>query len=184
MRENRVLTKFFSTSVLFFIWVTVQGTLQAQRPVHDFIAQGPAGIINGAHVHVGTLGWVSLALMGALYYLVPLVSGNALSWSRLVNWVFWSFTASVVLMAVLMIAAGIAGGQAFQAGTTGADLGAVMAPYMIALSLVSIIAGLVAIAFSVQILHTALKKSPAKIEQPRVHSDLPSSAYEVKTPAA
>lgn len=33
----------------------------------------------GAHVHVGTLGWVSLALMGALDYLVPLVSGNPLS---------------------------------------------------------------------------------------------------------
>ena len=160
--NNKVLTKFFVASALFFIWVTVQGAIQAQKTVHEFVDEGPGGIIVGAHVHVGTLGWISLALMGALYYLVPLVSGKSLSWPRLVNWVFWVLTVTTVLMAVLMIGAGITGGQAFQAAKTAAQIDAVIAPYMIVLSLVSIVGGLVAIAFSVQILHTALKQGVKK----------------------
>ncbi|HEX7567878.1 MAG TPA: hypothetical protein VF355_04870 [Anaerolineaceae bacterium] len=36
MNDNIRLTKFFVASALFFIWVTVQGALQAQQAVHDF----------------------------------------------------------------------------------------------------------------------------------------------------
>ncbi len=162
MNPNKPLAKFFIASALFFIWVTVQGAIQAQGPVHEFIEQGPAGIIVGAHTHIGTLGWISLSLMGALYYLVPLVSGNPLSWPRLVNWVFWIEAITIALNAVLMIGAGISGGRAFQAGITGQALDAVIIPYMIPISLVSIVCGLVAIAFAVQIIHTATKKSTSE----------------------
>ncbi|TEU17931.1 MAG: hypothetical protein E3J25_01575, partial [Anaerolineales bacterium] len=86
MSNNRSLTKFFVVSALFFIWVTVQGAIQSLPPVHEFLEQGPAGIIGGAHVHIGLVGWVSLTLMGVLYYLVPLSSGKSLSWPGLVNW--------------------------------------------------------------------------------------------------
>ena len=161
MNTNKPLTKFFVASALFFIWVTVQGAIQAQGQVHEFLEQGPAGIIVGAHAHIGTLGWISLSLMGTLYYLVPLVSGNPLSWPRLVNWVFWIETITIALNAVLMIGAGISGGRAFQAGITGEALDAVIIPYMIPISLVSIVCGLVAIAFAVQIIHTAIKKPGA-----------------------
>jgi len=41
---NKSLTKFFTASAFFFVWVTVQGALQAQEPVHEFIEQSPAGI--------------------------------------------------------------------------------------------------------------------------------------------
>ena len=85
MSDNKAFTKFFVASALFFVWVTVQGAIQAQKPVHEFVDQGPGSLIVGAHVHVGTLGWVSLALMGALYYFVPLVSGKPLSAPRLVR---------------------------------------------------------------------------------------------------
>ena len=44
MNDNKRLTKFFVASALFFIWVTVQGALQAQQAVHDFIALAPAAI--------------------------------------------------------------------------------------------------------------------------------------------
>ena len=156
--NNKSLTKFFVAAALFFIWVTVQGALQAQQPVHEFLEQGPAGIIVGAHTYIGLLGWVSLTLMGVLYYLVPLVSGNPLSWPRLVNWVFWIETITIALNAVLMIGAGISGGTAFQAGRV-AELDTILAPFMIPISLFSIVCGLTAIAFAVQIIHTAAKRS-------------------------
>lgn len=157
--NNRSLTKFFVASALFFIWVTVQGAIQAQQPVHEFLELGPAGIIVGAHVHIGTLGWISMTLMGALYYLTPLVSEKPLSWPRLVNWVFWLEVITIPLMAVLMIAAGISGGTAFQSGVTGGALGAVVGPYMMLIGVVSIVCGLVAILFAVQIVHTATKSA-------------------------
>ena len=157
--DNKSLTKFFVASALFFIWVTVQGALQSQGPIHEFIEEGPARIIVGAHTHIGLLGWVSLALIGGLYYLVPIVSGKALSWPRMVNWVFWIETITIAVNAILMIIVGIKAGNAFLAEVSGAELGAIMAPFMITVSLVSIICGLIAVAFSIQIIHTAAKKS-------------------------
>lgn len=159
MNDNKRLSKFFVAAALFFIWVTVQGALQAQQSVHEFLALAPAAIIVGAHVHIGTLGWISMSLEGMLYYLVPLVSGKPLSWPRLVNWVFWLETITIPLMAVLMIGAGISGGRAFQAGITGDALNAVIGPYMMLIGIVSIVCGLVAILFAVQIIHTATKRA-------------------------
>lgn len=158
MNSNKSLTKFFVASALFFIWVTVQGALQAQKPVHDFISLAPAAIIVGAHVHIGTLGFIGMALQGIFYYLVPLLSGKPLSWPRLVNWVFWITVVTVVLNAVLMIGAGISGGTAFQAGIKGEALDAVLGPYMMPIGIVSLVCGVIAIVFAVQIIHTALKK--------------------------
>ncbi len=154
--DYKQLTKFFIASPLFFIWVTVQGVLQA-GPLHEFIEQGPAGIIVGAHTHIGTLGWISLSLMGTLYYLVPQVSGRSLSWPRLVNWVFWIETIVIFVNSVLMIAAGVSGGKAFAAGVTGEALNAVLGPYMMSVMLLSVVCGLMAIVFAVQIIHTATK---------------------------
>lgn len=159
MSDNRRLTKFFVAAALFFVWVTVQGAIQAQGPVHEFLEQGPAGIIVGAHVHIGTLGWISLALIGALYYLVPVVSGKSLSWPRLVDWVFWIATVTIVLNSILMIAAGISGGNAFRAGVTGPELNAILGSYMMPIGIISIICALVFVVFAVQIIHTAAKRS-------------------------
>jgi cytochrome c oxidase cbb3-type subunit 1 len=159
MNGNKRLTKFFVASALFFIWVVVQGALQAQLPIHNFISLAPAAIIVGAHVHMGTLGWVSMSLMGILYYLAPLVSGKPLSWPRLVNWVFWLDAITIPVMAALMIAAGIVGGRAFQAGTTGDALNPIIGPYMIPIGIVSIVCGLTDILFSIQIIHTVTKRA-------------------------
>jgi cytochrome c oxidase cbb3-type subunit 1 len=159
MNSNKPLTKFFVASAVFFIWVVVQGALQAQQPVHEFLLLGPAEIIIGAHAHIGLLGWVSMSLMGVLYYLVPLVSGNPLSWPRLVDWVFWLEAVTVAVTGLLMIGAGISGGIAFKGGVQGDALNAVLGPYMMLVGITSIVCGLVAFLFAVQIIHTATKGS-------------------------
>jgi cytochrome c oxidase cbb3-type subunit I len=139
LNHNKTLTKFFVVAALFFIWVTVQGAVQAQKPIHDFITIDAANIIVGAHVHIGTLGWISMSLMGALYYLVPLVPGKSLSWPRLVTWIFWIETVIIPVIAALMIAAGIRGGRASNAGVTGDALDAVLKPFMLSVGILSIV---------------------------------------------
>jgi cbb3-type cytochrome oxidase subunit 1 len=156
---NRLLVKFVVAAVLFYAWNTVQGSLQAQGPIHEFIDQGPAGIIVGAHVHVGLVGWVSLALAALVYYLVPILSGKSIAAPRLVNWIFWIWVVGGTIQWILMIIVGIVAGNAFIAGTVGPQLEAIMTPYMIPIGILSLICGIVALMFVVQILVSVCRKA-------------------------
>lgn len=158
---NRYLPKFLVAAVLFFTWGTIQGALQAQQPIHQFIEQGPAQIIVGAHVHVGLLGWVSLPLAALAYYLVPLLTNKPIAAPGLIDWVFWAWVVSTAANGIVMITVGIRAGNAFVAGVRGPELEALMAPYMMTVGLISIVCALVALAFAVQILATVARKIPS-----------------------
>jgi cbb3-type cytochrome oxidase subunit 1 len=156
---NKLLVKFFSAAVFFLGWGVIQGALQAQKPIHDFIAQGPADIIVGAHAHVNLLGWVSLSVAALIYYLLPILTNKPIAAPRLIDWIFWVWTMFLAIMAALMIFAGIAGGNAFVAGKTGADLDAVLGPYMIPIDILSILMGITILGFVIQILVTIGRKA-------------------------
>ena len=156
---NKLVTKFFVAAVIFLGWGVIQGALQAQKPIHDFLTQGPADIIIGAHAHINLLGWVSLSLAGVIYYLIPILTNKSIAAPRLINWIFWVWTISLALMGILMIDAGIDGGKTFAAGTTGAALDSVLAPYMIAISILSILMGITVLTFVIQILATIRRKT-------------------------
>ncbi len=156
---NPRLVKFIIAAVLFFAWGVIQGALQAQGPIHEFIEQGPAGIIVGAHVHVNLLGWVSLMLMALIYYLVPVLSNKSIAAPRLIGWIFWIFVIDLAIMAALMINVGIVAGNAFGAGIGGPQLEAIMTPYMIAIGMLSILCAAVGLTFVVQILISVARKA-------------------------
>ncbi len=156
---NKRLVKFIVAAVLFFAWGVIQGALQAQQPIHEFIGQGPAGIIVGAHVHVNLLGWVSLMLVALIYYLVPVLTSKPIAAPRLIDWIFWIFVVAFTINAVLMITVGIVAGNAFIAGVVGPQLEAIMAPYMMPIGILSIICGIVWLAFVVQILVSIARKA-------------------------
>ncbi len=159
VETNRRLVKFIVVAVLFFAWSTIQGALQAQGPIHDFIAQGPAGIIIGAHVHVSLVGWVSLRLVALVYYLVPILSGKSIAAPGLINWIFWVWVINLAIMGILMITVGIRAGNALAAGVAGPQLGALMAPYMMIIGFSGILCGIAAVTFVVQILVSVGRKA-------------------------
>ena len=156
---NKRLVKFIVAAVLYFAWGVTQGALQAQGPIHEFIDQGPAGIIVGAHVHVNLLGWVSLMLAALVYYLVPILTNKPIAAPRLIDWIFWVFVVAFTINAVLMITVGIRAGNAFIAGVVGPQLEALMTPYMIPIGILSIICGIVWLTFVVQILVSVSRKA-------------------------
>jgi len=156
---NTRLVKFIVAAVLFFAWNTIQGSLQAQGPIHEFIDQGPAAIIVGAHVHVGLYGWVSLILAALIYYLVPKVTDKPIAAPRLIDWIFWLWVIPATIQYVLMIIVGIIAGKSFVAGAAGPQLATIMTPYMIPIGILSIICGIVALMFVVQILVTIARKA-------------------------
>ena len=156
---NRRLIKFFVAAVVFYACSTIQGALQAQGPIHEFIDQGPAAIIVGAHVHIGLLGWVSLALAALIYYLIPVLTNKPIAAPRLIDWIFWIWVVDGTIQWALMIIVGIIAGNAFTAGIVGPQLEAIMAPYMIPIGILSLICGIVSLMFVIQVLVTIARKA-------------------------
>ena len=156
--SNKVLVKFFIAAAIFLGWGVIQGALQAQKPVHDFLQLGPAAIIVGAHTHINLLGWVSLSLAGLLYYLLPILTEKPIAAPKLINVIFWFWAIALPLMCLLMILAGIAGGNAFLKNPS-ASPDPVLMPYMIPIGMLSIILGLTVLTFVIQILVSIGRKA-------------------------
>lgn len=94
-----------------------------------------------------------------IYYLVPVLTNKPIVAPRLIDWIFWVFVVAFTINAVLMITVGIRAGNAFIAGVVGPQLEALMAPYMMAIGILSIICGIVFLLFVVQILTTIDRKA-------------------------
>jgi len=148
---NRRLVKFIWAAAIFFAWSLIQGAVQAQEPVRLFMEAGPGGMIGVAHTHVGLMGWMSLALMATIYYIVPKLSGKSIVWPRLIEWIFWIFVVCEVAGGALMIIAGVVGGSAFAAGVTGAELESVIVPYAMPAGIFCTISAIAGLMFIVQI---------------------------------
>jgi len=151
---NPRLVKFIWAAVIFFAWTCIQGVIQEQQAVREFIHLVPTGgMISGAHSHIGCMGWTALALAAAIYYLMPIFSGKPIVWPKLIGWVFWIWVVGTAVGGAMMITAGIIGGNAFVAGITDmAKLMAMVTPYLILMGICAYIEGIAAIMFMVQIL--------------------------------
>jgi cytochrome c oxidase cbb3-type subunit I len=103
MREN-YLVKFLILGITFYGLQTLQGPLQAVRSFSAFIHY--TDWVPG-HVHMGTLGWVSLVLFAAIYYLVPRIYGRELYSIPLANLHFWLVLIGQLLYSVSMWVAGV-----------------------------------------------------------------------------
>ncbi|WP_044531818.1 cbb3-type cytochrome c oxidase subunit I, partial [Herbaspirillum sp. B65] len=68
------------------------------------------------HVHSGALGWVGFVTMGAMYYLIPRLSGKTQMWSKdLIEIHFWVATIGIVLYIAAMWIAGVMQGLMWRA---------------------------------------------------------------------
>jgi cytochrome c oxidase cbb3-type subunit 1/cytochrome c oxidase cbb3-type subunit I/II len=157
---NRGLVKFIVAGVLFFAWVMIQGAVMEQEAVHAFLQLGPAGMITGAHSHLGCVGWAGLILAAVVYYLVPVLSGKSIIWPRLINWIFWLWVIDTAVLAILMIIAGITGGNATAAGLAIPQVMAMLVPYYVAMGILAIVGGIVGVMFTVQILVSLAVRGP------------------------
>ena len=67
MRSN-YLVKFIVMAITFYGMQTIQGPSQAIRA---FSALDPLHGLGAGHVHMGTMGWVTMTLPAGFYYMVP-----------------------------------------------------------------------------------------------------------------
>ena len=150
---NRRLVKFIWAAAIFFAWTVIQGAVQEMVPaVRALTEAGPGGMLTAVHTHMGLMGWMSLALMAATYYFVPIFSGKPIVKPRLIKWIFWIFVICAGVAGALMTIAGVFGGQAFAAGVKGSALDAVIMPYAMPGGILCTICAIVGLIFVVQVL--------------------------------
>ncbi len=103
MRSN-YLVKFLILGITFYGLQTLQGPMQAVRSFSSFIHYSEW--IPG-HVHMGAMGWVSLVLFAAIYYMAPHMYGRKLYSVGLANLHFWLVLLGQLVYSVSMWIAGV-----------------------------------------------------------------------------
>jgi len=103
MRSN-YLVKFLILGITFYGLQTLQGPMQAVRSFSAFIHY--TEWVPG-HVHMGTMGWVSMVLFAAIYYMAPHLYGRRLYSVGLANLHFWLVLIGQLIYSVSMWIAGV-----------------------------------------------------------------------------
>jgi cytochrome c oxidase cbb3-type subunit 1 len=114
--RTNYLTKFFLLGITFYGLQTIQGPTQALRSLtgHFHYTEWVVG-----HVHMGTMGWVTMILSASLYYMITKLSGREIYSEKLAGIHFWLILFGQLLFTVTLWIAGIAQGAMWKA--TNAD---------------------------------------------------------------
>ena len=97
-------------SIIGFSWGALMGGI---APFRHFVDQRLHGdLIVRAHTHINLLGWVEMAIFGAVYYLIPRLVKRPIFSVKLVKVHFWIHNIGLIGMVTLFTTAGIVGGTA------------------------------------------------------------------------
>ena len=97
-------------SIIGFSWGAMMGGIAEFRHFVDHRLHG--NLIVRAHTHVNLLGWVEMAIFGAVYYIIPRLVKRPIYSMRLVKVHFWLHNFGLIGMVVFFTIAGVAGGMA------------------------------------------------------------------------
>ena len=110
--RSNYLAKFFIFGVTFYALQTLQGPLQGLRTVNAFFHYSDWVI---GHVHMGTMGWVTMIISGSFYYMIPKITGKELYSIRLADVHFWLILTGQLALTIVMWAGGIRQGAMLKA---------------------------------------------------------------------
>jgi cytochrome c oxidase cbb3-type subunit 1 len=110
--RTHYLTKFFILGITFYGLQTVQGPTQAVRVVSSLIHY--TDWVPG-HVHMGTMGWVTMVVTAAVYYAIPKIYNTRIYSEKLANTHFWLVLVGQLVFSVTMWITGIQQGALWKA---------------------------------------------------------------------
>jgi len=111
MRTN-YLTKFFILAITFYGLQTVQGPSQAIRVVSSLIHY--TDWVPG-HVHMGTMGWVTLTSVASMYFVIPRIYDTEIYSEPIANIHFWLVLIGQLIFSVTMWITGVQQGALWKA---------------------------------------------------------------------
>jgi cbb3-type cytochrome oxidase subunit 1 len=97
-------------SIIGFSWGALMGGIADFRHFVDHRLHG--NLIVRAHTHINLLGWVEMAIFGAVYYLIPRLVKRSIFSLKLVKVHFWIHNIGLIGMVTLFTTAGVIGGTA------------------------------------------------------------------------
>ena len=135
--------RFVVMSTIFYLIVSVQGSLQAQMSINQAVHFTDWVI---GHSHLAMLGFASFAAAGGLAHAwqrLPIARYN----ERAISWAFWLMLVGVLVMVIDLTAAGIVESALWRSGAPWLDSVVAARPYWIVRSLLAIpiVAGFVAL---------------------------------------
>ncbi len=169
MRSN-YLTKFFIFGITFYGLQTVQGPTQGLRTLTAFFHYTDWVI---GHVHMGTMGWVTMIISASIYYMFPRIYNKKEIYSiKLANLHFYLILIGQLLYTVTLWIAGIQQGAMWKATNPDGSLTysfvevvAAMHPYWI----IRLVGGLIyfvgILVFAYNLVMTA-RKEPETLTEP------------------
>ncbi|NTW69165.1 MAG: cytochrome C oxidase Cbb3 [Chlorobiaceae bacterium] len=111
MRSN-YLVKFFIAGITFYGLQTLQGPLQGLRTINAFFHYTDWVV---GHVHMGTMGWVTMIVSASFYYMIPNITNTVIYSIKLANIQFWLMLVGQVIWTSAMWIAGIQQGAMWKA---------------------------------------------------------------------
>jgi cbb3-type cytochrome oxidase subunit 1 len=112
--EKTLGVKFLKASLIYFIIGVTMGAIMTIGPIYDFVMLSK--LFERAHAHINLIGWVSLSIIGFIYYLILGNLGKPLYSERLGNMGFWLINIGITAEFVALLMGGYAQAYSFQAG--------------------------------------------------------------------
>ena len=94
-------------SIIGFSWGALMGGIPEFRNMVDSGVHGHRIVL--AHTHINLLGWVEMAIFGAIYYLVPRLVRRPIYSKTLVKVHFWMHNLGLLGVVVFFTASGLTG---------------------------------------------------------------------------
>jgi cytochrome c oxidase cbb3-type subunit 1 len=117
--QSNYLTKFFILGITFYGLQTVQGPTQGLRVVSQLIHY--TDWVPG-HVHMGTMGWVTMTAVASIYYIIPHIYNTTIYSEKIANIHFWLVLIGQLIFSITMWITGIMQGALWKATTADGNL--------------------------------------------------------------
>jgi cbb3-type cytochrome c oxidase subunit I len=127
--------RFVWVSILSYLAVSLQGSMQALMPVNRFVHFTDWVI---GHSHFAMIGFASFAAIGGLLHAWKRTAGLRYNGGA-ANWAFWLLAVGLFLMVLDLTAAGMVQGQLWQSDTPWIDSVSASQPYWISRSLAGLL---------------------------------------------
>jgi cytochrome c oxidase cbb3-type subunit 1 len=102
--QTNYLTKFFLAAITFYGLQTIQGPGQSIRVISGLVHYTDWVI---GHVHMGTMGWVTMTACACMYYVFPKIYNTEIFSVKLANTHFWLVFVGQLMYSFTMWIAGI-----------------------------------------------------------------------------
>jgi len=106
--------KFLKVSLIYFIIGVTMGAIMTIGSIYDFVILSK--LFERAHAHINLIGWVSLSIIGFIYYLLLKNPDKPLYSEKLGNMGFWLINIGICAEFVALLIGGYAQASSFQAG--------------------------------------------------------------------